>query len=263
MIDPTIAWSVGVLIALLLAVFGVAARRRRKQLESVIADTKLKLEYVQRQFERFVPADVVEKLTDGRGDYTPSRRRVTMLFADLRGFTALADRLDPSVTLKILNGYFERMNEAIVRHHGHVNELIGDGLLALFGAFEPNPWQGRDAVLAALEMRAALARYNDELRAQNLPEIRFGVGIHTGEVVAGVIGAGQLNKFSVTGDPINVASRVEGLTRDHKVDLLITNEVRSALDPRFRLRAMPAAEVRGKREPIVTYHVEGIEAPVD
>jgi class 3 adenylate cyclase len=77
-----------------------------------------------------------------------------MLFADLRGFTALCDRLDPVVTVKILNDYFSHMQRAIVRHHGHVTEFVGDGLLALFGALEPNPWQARDAVLAALDMRS-------------------------------------------------------------------------------------------------------------
>jgi class 3 adenylate cyclase len=94
-----------------------------------------------------------------------------------------------------------------VRHHGHVTQFVGDGLLALFGALEPNPWQARDAVLAALDMRSELARYNETLRAQGLPELRFGIGIHGGEVVAGVIGTAGLAKFSVTGDPINVASR--------------------------------------------------------
>ena len=85
---------------------------------------------------------------------------VSMLFADLRSFTALCDRLDPAVTVDILNGYFKGMCEVVRRHHGHVNQLIGDGMLALFGAFESNPWQARDAVLAALDMRAELARYN-------------------------------------------------------------------------------------------------------
>lgn len=257
MIDQALAWSAAALLALAFVAFAFAAGRRRALLERVIADAKFKLESMQRQFERFVPADVVEKLTDGRGDYAPSRRYVTMLFADLRGFTSLADSQDPGVTLRILNGYFARMNEAILHHHGHVNELIGDGLLALFGAHEPNPWQAKDAVLAAIEMRGALARYNDELRAEGLPELRFGIGVHAGEVVAGVVSTGQFSKFSITGDPINVASRVEGLTRDHQVDLLVTDEIKGALEGQFCLRAMPAVAVRGKREPIVTYYVEG------
>jgi len=187
---------------------------------------------------------------------------VTILFADLRGFTAMCDRLDPAVTVTILNDYFRRMIEAIGRHHGHVTELVGDGLLALFGALEPNPWQARDAVFAALDMRAELAAYNEELRARALPELRFGVGIHAGEVVAGMMGTGGLSKFSVTGDPINVASRIEGLTGTHRVDVLITEEIRRALGDGFRLRALPPAPVKGKAEPIVTYHVESVAEEV-
>jgi class 3 adenylate cyclase len=255
------AWTLAALLALVLlsaSVFG--ARRRTRQLEHLLADTDRKLEQLQRQFERFVPADVVERLTEGHGVYAPQRRQVTMLFADLRGFTTLCDRLDPALTVTILNDYFRRMNEAISRHHGHITELVGDGLLALFGALEPNPWQGRDSVLAALDMRAELERYNTQLRAQSLPELRFGIGIHSGEVVAGVMGTGELSKFSVTGDPINVASRVEGLTREHQVDLLITDEIRRTLDERFRLQPMPAVYVKGKPEAIQTYYVEGIAA---
>jgi adenylate cyclase len=248
------------LLALAAAAAGAVAWalfRRAQLFERLHAETKRKLEQLQREFERFAPPDLVERLTDGRGDAEPQRRQVTMLFADLRGFTALCDRLDPADTVAILNEYFLHMSAAIGRHHGHITELVGDGLLALFGAPETNPWQCRDAVLAALDMRAALAEYNGKLRVRALPELGFGIGIHTGEVVVGVMGAGELNKFTVTGDPVNVASRVESLTRELGVDLLVTEAVRGALDEHFRLRRMPPTPVKGKREPVSTYHVEG------
>jgi class 3 adenylate cyclase len=231
-------------------------RKRNRQLERLMAATDGKLMQLQRQFERFVPADVVERLTGAGDAFAPARRQVTIMFADLRGFTAMCDRLAPAVTVTILNDYFHRMIQAINRHHGQVTELMGDGLLALFGALETNPWQGCDAVLAALEMRVELAAYNTQLRARGMPELRFGIGIHSGEVVAGVIGTGGLSKFSVTGDPINLASRVEGLTSAFQVDLLITEEIRRTLDDRFRVRPMPPALVKGKPEPIQTFYVE-------
>jgi class 3 adenylate cyclase len=234
----------------------IHGRKRNRQLEQLLVVADDKLEQLQRQFERFVPADVVDRLTDASDLLAPERRQVTMMFADLRGFTAMCDRLDPAVTVSILNDYFRHMIQAINRHHGHVTELVGDGLLALFGALEPNPWQGRDSVLAAQDMRAELKAYNRQLLGRGLPELRFGIGIHGGEVVAGVIGTGGLLKFSVTGDPINVASRVEGLTRKFQVDLLITEEICRTLDDRFRLRPMPPALVKGKAEPIQTYYVE-------
>lgn len=238
----------------------VRSRRHGRRLERLLDSADDRLERLQRQFERFVPADVVERLTDEADAFAPERRQVTMLFADLRGFTALSDRLDPAVTLQVLNEYFRHMTEAIVQHHGHVTEFVGDGLLALFGALEPNPWQQRDAVLAAQAMRAQLARYNLTLASQGLPTLRFGIGIHGGEVVAGVIGTAGLSKFSVTGDPINVASRIESLTSLFQVDLLISEDIRNALDGSFRLRAMPLAQVKGKAQPIQTYTVEPDEA---
>lgn len=167
-------------------------RKRSRRLERLLVAADDKLEHLQRQFERFVPPDVVERLTDVSDVLSPERRHVTILFADLRGFTAMCDRLDPAVTVAILNDYFRHMIQAISRHHGHVTELVGDGLLALFGALEVNPWQGRDSVLAAQEMRAELETYNTQLRGHGLPELRFGIGIHSGEVVAGVIGTAPI-----------------------------------------------------------------------
>ena len=254
------AWIAAAILAAGAGAVAAYLFRRAAQLERLLAESKQQLEQLQRLFERFVPSDVVDRLTDARDAFTPQRRHVTMLFADLRDFTALCDRLDPAQSVALINGYFERMGDAIARHHGHLTEIVGDGLLALFGAVEPNPWQARDAVLAALAMRDALAQYNAKLRAQSLPELRFGIGIHGGEVVCGVTGAGAFSKFGVAGDPINVASRIEGLTREHRVDLLVSAAVGAALDDGFRLRAMPPWFVKGKAEPVQTYFVEGLEA---
>jgi class 3 adenylate cyclase len=259
---PAVLLGAALLGAMLLAgalLLALRARLKVRRLERLLREASGNLEQLQLQFSRFAPADVVERLTESDDSLAPHRREVTVLIADLRGFTALCDRLDPAVVLTLLNGYFAQMSEAISRHHGRVHELVGDGLLALFGALEPNPWQARDAVLGGLEMRAALAEYNGQLAARGLPTLRIGIGIHKGELLVGVLGFEELLKFGVVGDAINVASRVEGLTRVHEVDLLITEEVRGALDARFRLRCLPAVQVKGKSAPIVTYHVEGME----
>jgi len=249
-----------ILAALLgLLVFVLRQRRQIRQTERLLDDAYGRLERLQLHFARFAPDDVVERLTEPAGDLIASRRMVTVLFADLKGFTAMCDRHDPELMLQILNGYFREMSQAVTAHHGRVTELIGDGLLALFGALEPNPWQAQDAVLGALTMREALARYNVTLRERSLPELEVGIGIHRGELLVGVMGNEELSKFGVVGDPINVAARVERLTRELAVDLLITEEVRSELDSRFRLRAMPAVTVKGKPEPLKTYLVEGVE----
>ena len=109
-----------------------------------------------------------------------------------------------------------------------------------------------------MRCRKSLVVYNEKLRSESLPELSFGIGIHQGKVLAGIMGNFELSKFGVVGDTINVASRVEALTRVHDVDLLITEQVREKLDDRFILRRMPAMQVKGKEKPIVTYLVEGL-----
>ncbi len=182
---------------------------------------------------------------------------ITVMFADIQGFTHMSDRMDPAVLVDILNGYFRAMSAAITVHHGHVAKFIGDGLMALFGAVTKNPWQARDATLAALAMRDALARYNDTLRARALPELAFGVGIHCGTVVVGIIGNDALMEFTAIGDTVNVAAHIETLTRVHGADILISADVRAALDDRFRLRELPPTTIKGKSEPVTTFAVQG------
>lgn len=217
------------------------------------------LERLQLAFSRFAPAELVDELADVRADLRAGKRDVAVLFADLKGFTTLSEQLDPAVLVDILNGYFEAMSAAIGARHGRVAKFMGDGLMALFGAITPNPWLAVDAVRAALDMHAALAGYNDSLRARGLPALSFGVGVHRGEVVAGVIGSRALMEFTVIGDVVNTASRVEGLTRLHDAGVIVTDAIQRDLDTRFRVRALPPQAVKGKAEPLRTYVVEGFQ----
>ena len=243
----------------LLIVLLIRQKVRQANLEKLLEHTNSRLEQLQVHFGRFAPQDVIEHITDADGEYAPSMKSVTVLFADLKGFTKMCDGMDPSIVISILNGYFQCMSDALSEHHGEVTEMMGDGLLALFGAVNNNPWQVQDAVRGALAMRRALKEYNQKLRSESLPELSFGIGIHEGEVLAGILGNYELSKFGVVGDTINVASRVEGLTRALDVDLLITQEVKEKLDHRFVLKEMPAMSVKGKEDPIVTYLVEGLQ----
>ena len=115
----------------------------------------LELQNLQVAFSRFAPSDVIEKvIAEGASDFA-EKKHVAVLFADLVGFTALSESIEPSQLVQIMNGYFERMSRAIENHRGHVATFIGDGILAFFGALAPNPWQGDDAARAALAMRLA------------------------------------------------------------------------------------------------------------
>jgi class 3 adenylate cyclase len=251
-------------LALAAAVVTIVIRARRERaaraaVERRLGDAAHELEALQYAFSRFAPATVVDDII-ARGVSTRSEKKdVTILFADLKGFTPLAERLDPGVLVDILNGWFDRMARAIQAHRGHLSKLIGDGLLAVFGALESNPWQANDAAHASLAMRRALADYNRALRAQGRPELAMGIGIHRGVVVAGVLGATTLVEYGVVGDAVNVAARIEALTRVHDVDVLVTAAVHDALDRRFQVRAMPPAELKGVALPVATFAVDGFD----
>ena len=246
-----------VLIGLILVSIRQALRIRQQ--EKLLNLTHAKLENLQMHFGRFTPQEVIEHFAELEGVYVPKMRSVTVLFADLKGFTKMCSHMEPNQIVSILNGYFRCMSKAISDNHGQVTELMGDGILALFGAVRSNPWQIQDAVKGALAMRKALLDYNKELKLKSFPELSFGVGIHRGDVLVGIMGNFELSKFGVVGDTINVASRVESLTREHDADILISETVKQNLDDRFILKQMPAVVVKGKIDPLVTYLVEGIE----
>lgn len=255
-----LAWLA--LFAALLAVAAAAARlfAQRRRLRRQLQVAAVELQHLQTSFARFAPSAVVETIAARGVPTEAARREVTVLFADLVAFTALSETLSPEVLVGVLNGYFDRVTQAIAAHRGHVSKFIGDGLMALFGALEPNPWQANDAVHAALAARNVLRTYNSELAARALPALHVGIGIHRGDAIAGLIGNQSLMEFTVIGSTVNLAARVEALTRTHHVDILITDAVRAVLDPRFQLEPRPAVAVRGLSEPVPTWTVLGFDA---
>jgi class 3 adenylate cyclase len=201
------------------------------------------------------PAGVVDRLFADGPENIAEHKVFTAMFTDLEGYTALAQQLDPATLTRVLNGYFQLVSDSVTEHRGRVGTFLGDGILIFFGAVEPNPWQCDDAVEAALSIRAALQRYNHELHQEGLPRIKVGVGIHRGPGLAGFIGSRTRREYTVVGRTLNLAARVQGLTRQHGQDILLTESVREQLDPRFDLRPMPPALVKGIAEPVVTYAV--------
>jgi class 3 adenylate cyclase len=251
-------------VMLVVAVLIVILERRRGRRAVAALERRLEaasrgLESLQQAFSHFAPAEVVEEIIAQGFSTRSEKKEITVLFADLKGFTALAERLDPEVLVRVLNGYFERVSRAITAHRGHVSKFMGDGVLALFGALEANPWQTNDAVHAALEIRSALADYSATLRGEGLPVLAVGIGIHRGSVVAGVIGSAELVEYGVIGRTVNLAARVQALTRSFVVDVLVTEAARNVLDRRFRLVPMPPTEVKGLPGPLATFALESFD----
>jgi class 3 adenylate cyclase len=247
---------------LLLAVLAAALYRQSRRADSLQAQldaAAAELQHLQEACARLAPAGVVQRLVADGVKASPEtaaeRKVVTALFADLVGFTAMSERLEPVVLARVLNGYFQRMSDAIHEHRGHVSTFLGDGILAYFGALQPNPWQCDDAVRAALAMRAAIREYNAELTAEGLPPLAVGIGIHRGPGLAGLVGSRERMEYAFVGRTVNLAARVQALTRIHQVDILVTEALRAELDTRFVLAPMPAQTVKGIAEPVVTYAV--------
>ena len=253
-------WPVPAALGLLAAALAIAwwrGRARAAKLREALEAKSAELEHLQVSFARFAPEEIVERIVAEGVSTRGERKQVTALFADLVGFTALSESIEPDVLVRILNGYFERMSRAITDHRGHVSTFIGDGILALFGALQPNPWQGNDAVHAALAMRQELADYNRELEAERLPTLSLGIGLHRGVGVAALVGSRDLMQFAFVGRIVNLAARVQDLTRRFQVDILLTRAVKDTLDPRFELRELPPTEVRGITGPVEIFAVEG------
>jgi adenylate cyclase len=233
------------------------SRRETQRLRQRLESATGKLQNLQLAFSRFAPDEVVERVIAGGIGDIGERKEVTIIFADLVDFTALSEQVEPTVLVGILNGYFDRMSEAISQHRGYVSTFIGDGILALFGALSPNPWQGNDAVHAALAMRKALAAYNRELVERSIPELSIGIGLNRGMGVAGLVGSRDLKEFAFVGRTVNVAARVQDLTRQHSADIIVTAALKESLDPCFQLRALPTTRVKGVAEPLSIYAVDG------
>ena len=260
MLTATARW-IGIAAASILAnaVLAISLARMRKRNELLaIAREKatLDLQNLQQAFHQFAPQRVVEEVIKRGASTSGEIREVTVLFADIVEFTALSETLNPETLVRMLNGYFGAATTAVTHHGGHVAKFIGDGVMAIFGVPESNVWHSLDAVIAALSMREAIARYNQELREQGLPPLDVRIGVHKGNVVAGVVGSSENLEYTVIGDVVNTAARIESLTRKHGVGILISADVRPALDSRFKVRELPPEYVKGKTDPVVTFAVE-------
>ncbi len=207
------------------------------------------------QLGRYFSPAVAERLQDLASPVsTPELREVTILFADLRDFTAFSERLSPESVVAVLNEYYGRMVEVVFRHGGTLDKFIGDALMVYFGAPLPEPEHARRAVECALEMMRELEAVNGERLARGEPGLRMGVGLHTGRVVLGNIGStARRLEYTAIGDTVNLASRIEQLTKRLGTPVLVSRSTRDQAGEDFQWQELPPTPVAGKREPVSTF----------
>jgi adenylate cyclase len=203
------------------------------------------------------PEVAAQLIRDG-GVLVAQEREVTILFADLRGFTTLSESLPPPELLALLNRYLNRMSIAIEAQGGVIDKFIGDAIMALFGAPVPQSDAADRAIAAARDMERALATLNTELAAEGRAPLAIGVGINTAHVVAGYIGLHRRFNYSVIGDGVNVAARLQALTRkdEYATNIIVSAATKAAARTPFSPRALGTFPVKGRSEPVEIFAVD-------
>jgi class 3 adenylate cyclase len=212
---------------------------------------------VERLFGEYVSDAVRDQIVGARAGLAGEKKEVTVLFSDIRGFSSISERTPPEQIVARLNEYFDHMVDAITANGGVIDKFVGDAIMGVFGGLGALPSSPRSAFEAALEMQVRLAQLNAQWARAGIPPFRTGIGLHVGEVVQGPIGSARRKDFTVIGDAVNTASRVEGLCKDHDVPLVITRAVYERLDDHQRARCVSIGSVRvkGKNEPVEIFGV--------
>jgi len=207
-------------------------------------------------FRTFATKEVADELLKTGFSLGGKYINASMMFADIRSFTTIGEKLDPSDTIELLNNYFALMFEAIIGHNGTVNQLEGDGLMAIFGAPIHHDGHREHAVRAALEMIELLKGFNIEQAAQNRIQIKIGIGIATGRVIAGYTGTQHRATYTCVGDTVNIAARIENYTKEAQRPILIDQYTSEGLPNDIEIESLGPMLFKGKKQEIRIFAVK-------
>jgi adenylate cyclase len=209
----------------------------------------------QEMIRRFATAEVAQDLEESGFSLGGHYVEATAMFSDIRSFTTLAETQSPADTIELLNTYYTLMFEAITGQGGVVNQMVGDGLMAIFGAPLPLPNHGEQAVRAALEMIEMIDLFNIDQSTQGKPSIRIGIGIATGQMVAGYTGTQRRATYTCVGDTVNLAARLEAYTKVVGKPILIDESTHQGLSDLIQVESLGAAEIKGKAMDVNVYSI--------
>ena len=227
----------------------------------------LERDKVKSMFNKFHGSSVTDDLMKGDLQLGGSKKMVTVFFSDIRDFTKFSEGHTPEQVVEMLNEYFSIMVKLINDHGGVVDKFIGDAIMAVWGAPTESPRDSQNAVMGALRMRAALERLNESRQLRGKVPIKIGMGLHRGEAISGTIGSEERMEYTVIGDTVNQASRIEASTKSFGTDLLLSEDLAGYVNDDFILEVAGEVEVKGKAEPLKLFKVRGYfdenKAPVE
>ena len=226
----------------------------RARINSSLEKKRLRDQH-QALIRRFATTEVAQDLLESGFALGGRRVEATVMFSDIRGFTALVERQSPEETIELLNTYYLLMFDAISTHGGVVNQMIGDGLMAIFGAPQSVTEPALSAVRAGLDMLEMIAMFNRERQAENKAPLAIGVGIASGEVVAGYTGTEQRATYTCIGDTVNLAARLEAHTKTAHRPILINDQTHTALAGRVPVSAIGEVQFKGKGAAVPVFAV--------
>ena len=205
---------------------------------------------------RYMTQEVADRLLEeGESALGGRLQKATVLFSDIRDFTTLSERLGPQQTVTLLNECFTLMVDIVLEQRGTLDKYLGDGLMAVFGAPYSSGHDASDALEAALDMLRALRDFNQRRAVAGQPRVQIGFGLNTDQVVSGNIGSPRRMDFTVIGDGVNLASRLEGANREYGTQLLISELTLAELDGSYLLREVDRLRVRGRQQPVAVFEV--------
>ncbi|MRR49763.1 MAG: adenylate/guanylate cyclase domain-containing protein [Rhodocyclaceae bacterium] len=215
-------------------------------------------------FGQYVPPELVEEMSRDPENYSMAGRKeeLTVLFSDVRGFTTISEGLEPDQLATLMNEYLGAMTQVVRRHRGTLDKYIGDAIMAFWGAPVGDPEHAKNAVLTALEMQEALVDLNKSLVARGWPDLKIGVGVNTGVMTVGDMGSPVRQSYTVMGDAVNLGSRLEGITKQYGVGIIVGETTREKLKKEFVFRELDRVRVKGKEDPVGIYEPVGLEGQV-
>ncbi len=215
--------------------------------------------WLRQAFGRYVSPSVVETIIHhpDRLELGGEEVETTVLFSDLEGFTHFSEAMPPQTLIQLLNEYFTPMTRIIMAHQGTLDKYIGDALMALWGAPVPVPDHALRACQAVLEMEHTMAELQERWQAQGLPRLVARFGLHTGRVVAGNVGSRERFDYTVLGDTVNLASRLEGVNKLYGTRVLLSEETASRVQDRLLVREVDLVQVKGRGQPVAIFELMG------